>query len=175
NMFALFMFGSLIERTWGTKRFLLYYFVTGIGAGIVQQVVWTIELRPVINAFNDAISTGSAEGLLAYFRIPSNLDVLTLIQLKQNFLNNFVTIGASGAVFGLLLAYGMMFPNSEVFIMFIPIPIKAKYFVVIYGVIELFLGVSGRADSVAHFAHLGGMLFGILLILYWKKKGQFYN
>ena len=184
NMFALFMFGGLIEQTWGSKRFLLYYMVTGIGAGIVQQVVWTIDILPIVRAFNEAISSGSVESLLPYqqelsryFNIPDLrlTEIPYWIQLKQAYLNLFVTIGASGAVFGLLLAYGMMFPNSEVFIMFIPIPIKAKYFVIIYGVVELFLGVSGRMDGVAHFAHLGGMLFGILLILYWKKKGKLHN
>ena len=91
------------------------------------------------------------------------------IEVYTNMLN---TIGASGAVFGILLAFGMLFPNAEMFVMFIPIPIKAKYFVAFYGIIELFFGVAGAAgDNVAHFAHLGGMLFGLILILYWRKKG----
>lgn len=167
NMFAVFMFGGTIERAWGSKRFLLYYLVTGIGAGIIQQIVWTIDLQPFTKAANEMISASSAEGL--------SYQVSDLIQQKQEILNKFITVGASGAVFGLLLAYGMMFPNSELFIMFIPIPIKAKYFVIFYGIIELFLGVSGRMDGIAHFAHLGGMLFGIIMILYWKKKGNFYN
>ena len=86
-------------------------------------------------------------------------------------LNNFITVGASGAAFGILLAFGMLFPNAPLFIIFIPIPIKAKYFVIFYGLLELFFGVSGSMSSVAHFAHLGGMLFGFFLIRYWKKKG----
>jgi membrane associated rhomboid family serine protease len=134
NMFALFMFGSVIERAWGTKRYLIYYLVTGIGAGLVQLLVWHIM----------GIQFG-------------------------------ITIGASGAVFGLLLAFGMLFPNAPLFLMFIPIPIKAKYMVIGYGLIEFFFGVFNRSgDNVAHFAHLGGMLFGIILILYWRKKENRY-
>ncbi|MDH8702312.1 membrane associated rhomboid family serine protease [Dysgonomonadaceae bacterium PH5-43] len=130
NMFAVFMFGRIIESYWGTKRYIIYYLVTGIGAGLIQLLVCFL--------------TGS----FAY------------------------TIGASGAVFGLLLAFGMLFPNAPIYIMFIPIPIKAKYMVIGYGILELLFGISDRAgDNVAHFAHLGGMLFGILLIFYWKKKG----
>ncbi len=185
NMFAVFMFGSLVERTWGSQRFLLYYLLTGIGAGIVQQVVWAIEFQPLLNAFDNAISQGSVDSLLPYQQELSkyfrnlNLETLNISAIQSirteftiNLVDKLVTVGASGAVFGLLLAYGVMFPNSEVFIMFIPIPIKAKYFVVIYGVIELFLGVSGRMDGIAHFAHLGGMLFGFILIFCWKKKGR---
>jgi membrane associated rhomboid family serine protease len=127
NMFALFMFGSTLENHWGQKRFLTYYVVTGIGAGLVQLLICYI----------------------------GNL--------------NSVTIGASGAVFGILLAFGMTFPNVSLFIIPIPFPIKAKYFVAGYGLLEFFFGISNRAgDNVAHFAHLGGMLFGVLLILYWR-------
>jgi membrane associated rhomboid family serine protease len=134
NMFALFMFGTVIERHWGPKRYLIYYLVTGIGAGLVQLFVWYIM----------GVQLG-------------------------------ITIGASGAVFGLLLAFGMLFPNTPLFLMFIPIPIKAKYMVIGYGLIEFFFGFSNYAgDNVAHFAHLGGMLFGIILILYWRKKGNHY-
>ena len=130
NMFALFMFGRWLEQYWGPKRFLMYYMVTGIGAGLIQLLV-------------------------------SHLQGITS-----------VTIGASGSVFGLLLAFGMIFPNTPLYLMFIPIPIKAKYMVIGYGVLEFFFGIVNRAgDNIAHFAHLGGMLFGIILILYWKKKG----
>ncbi|MDR0507837.1 MAG: rhomboid family intramembrane serine protease [Dysgonamonadaceae bacterium] len=139
NMFALFMFGSVVERTWGTKRYLIYYFTTGIGAGLVQMLVWYIQIM------NDAIPIFYVDFL--------------------------VTIGASGAVFGLLLAFVIMFPNAPLYLMFIPVPIKAKYMVAGYGIIELIYGVSNRSgDNIAHFAHLGGMLFGIILILYWQKN-----
>ena len=191
NMFALFMFGGMLEQTWGSKRFLFYYMVTGIGAGIIQQIVLSIEIYPVINAFNEAISNNSVELLKPYERDifgglmysgggrPSLNDIHSIsdmLVVKEAFLNKFTTVGASGAVFGILLAFGMLFPNTELFIMFIPIPIKAKFVVIGYGLLELYLGFANRAgDNVAHFAHIGGMLFGIILILYWKKKGKLYN
>ena len=150
NMFSVFMFGRTLEMVWGSKRFLIYYLTTGIGAGLVQEVTWFFSLRDAIDA--------------------------TIVQAgwetTRALLNNVITIGASGAVFGILLAFGMLFPNAELFIMFIPIPVKAKYFVIFYGIVELFLGVGNfSGDNIAHFAHLGGMLFGFFLIRYWKKKG----
>lgn len=128
NMFALWMFGRIIEQVWGGKRFLIYYIVCGLGAGLVQEVC-------------------QVTGLLH---------------------EGAMTIGASGAVYGILLAFGMIFPNERLFIIPIPFPIKAKFFVIAYAVIELIQGV-GSIDGVAHFAHLGGMLFGLILILYWKN------
>jgi membrane associated rhomboid family serine protease len=182
NMFALYMFGGVLEQLWGTKRFLFYYLVTGVGAGIVQQLFWAVEYHSIMVAMNDAIAANSGEGLLPYqdvlgryFRM-SNLsafDAPNLIELKKLFLDLPVTIGASGSVFGLLLAFGWLFPEAKLMMIFLPIPIKARIFVIIYGVAELFLGVARfSGDSIAHFAHLGGMLFGVLLILYWKKKRQ---
>ena len=154
NMFALFMFGRMLETIWGSKRFLIYYFVTGIGAGIVQELTWIYELRDYIFLSPEYfLENGIA---------------------KEIWLNRFVTVGASGAVFGLLLAFGMLFPDAQLMLIFPPISLKAKYFVLIYGAVELFLGVSGRMDSVAHFAHLGGMLFGFFLIRHWKKTGNMY-
>jgi membrane associated rhomboid family serine protease len=129
NMFAVYMFGRVIEAHWGAKRFLIYYMVCGIGSGLIQLLVCHL--------------TGSLSP----------------------------TVGASGAVFGILLAFGMMFPNVPLYLMFIPIPIKAKYFVVGYGLIELYMGFANRiGDNVAHFAHLGGMLFGVIMILYWGRN-----
>ena len=150
NMFSVFMFGRTLEMVWGSKRFLIYYLTTGIGAGLVQEETWFFSLKDAIDA--------------------------TIVQAgwetTRALLNNVITIGASGAVFGILLAFGMLFPNAELFIMFIPIPVKAKYFVIFYGIVELFLGVGNfSGDNIAHFAHLGGMLFGFFLIKYWKKKG----
>jgi len=131
NMFAVFMFGSTLENYWGSKRYIIYYMLTGVGSGLIQLLVCALQGAPSL------------------------------------------TIGASGAVFGLLLAFGMTFPNTPLFLMFIPIPIKAKYMVIGYGVLEFFAGVANRSgDNVAHFAHLGGMLFGFFLILYWKKKSR---
>lgn len=153
NMFALWMFGCLLENTWGTKRFLIYYFVTGIGAGIVQELSWIIELRDVIYSSAEMINAGG--------------DLMS----KKAFFNEFVTIGASGSVYGILLAFGMMFPNMYVFIYFL-FPIKAKWIVIIYGAIELFSGIFSHGSGIAHFAHLGGMIFGFFLILYWRKKAR---
>ncbi len=149
NMFTVFMFGRTLEAVWGGQRFLFYYITTGIGAALIQELTWFLEFRGLFN-----------EITLTY-----GWEQTSLV------MNQLITIGASGAGFGILLAFGMLFPNAELFILFIPFPVKAKYFVIFYGLIELFFGISGRMDSVAHFAHLGGMLFGLILILYWKKKG----
>lgn len=139
NMFALWMFGSTLERVWGSWRFLVFYLVTGVGAAVVQELVWSLSYTPE---------------QLAYYA-----DAL-------------LTIGASGAVYGILLGFGMMFPNAPIFFLFIPIPIKAKWFVLGYGLLELFYGVTGSTDGIAHFAHLGGMLFGFILIKVWEKRAR---
>jgi len=158
NMFALYMFGAVLENLWGTKRFLIYYIVTGIGAGLIQQIFWTIEFGGQIAAINDTMA-----------RTPAI--AIELLEQKKIFLNMPITVGASGSVFGLLLAFGWLFPETRLMMLFLPIPIKARIFVLIYGVAELFLGVAQfSGDSVAHFAHLGGMLFGAVLIMMWKKK-----
>jgi membrane associated rhomboid family serine protease len=174
NMFGVFMFGRILEQVWGPKRFLLFYMVTGIGAALVQELTWYIDLRPFLEAANNYSATGDTTVLAKYLQIQSGVayPVEAVMQAKQMILNNMVTIGASGSVFGILLGFGMLFPNAPLFLMFIPVPIKAKYMVIGYGVIELFTGVANfSGDNVAHFAHLGGMLFGYFLIRYWKKKG----
>jgi membrane associated rhomboid family serine protease len=149
NMFAVYMFGRVLEKVWGPKRFLVFYMVTGIGAGLIQELVWFIELRDVIFSGYDTINQSGLS--------------------ESEFLNFFITIGASGAVFGILLAFGVLYSNVPLK----PIPIKAKYFVIGYGLIELLMGVAQfEGDPVAHFAHLGGMLFGYIMIRYWKKKGR---
>lgn len=154
NMFALWMFGNTLENIWGANRFLLFYFVCGIGAGLVQELVQYIQYVTTPEGYETV-------------RIAANHDIS-----MDDYLNMLTTVGASGAVYGILLAFGMMFPNSTLYIYF-AIPIKAKWFVLLYGIIELYSGLNG-ADNVAHFAHLGGMLFGLILILYWKKKGNLY-
>lgn len=180
NMFALYMFGGVLENFWGPKRFLIYYMVTGVGAGIVQQLFWTIEFHAVIQNMNDAIVANSGD-LLApsqqflsrYFTIPdySQFRAADIMELKRIFMNLPVTVGASGSVFGLLLAFGWLFPEVKLMMLFFPVPIKARIFVLIYGVAELFLGVANfSGDSVAHFAHLGGMIFGVIMILIWKRN-----
>jgi membrane associated rhomboid family serine protease len=141
NMFAVYMFGKTLEMVWGAKRFLAYYLITGIGAGLTQMLIIFLRMKLGVFPMMDS-----------------------------------VTVGASGAVFGILLAFGMLFPNSRLYIIPLPFPIKAKWFVVGYGLLELLLGVINRTgDNVAHFAHLGGMLFGIFMILYWRKRNKTYG
>lgn len=149
NMFALWMFGNAIENTWGSKRFLIYYMVCGIGAGLVQELVQYIQY---------------ADAFVGYDRVRISANQVVAV---ADYLNMLTTVGASGAVYGILLAFGMTWPNSRIYIYF-AIPIKAKWFVIIYGLLELFSGFRG-VDNVAHFAHLGGMIFGLILILYWRK------
>jgi len=178
NMFALWMFGRILEQVWGPKRFLIYYMITGVGAGIAQLVVTHFRLMSLYDtltpdAVNFAIKHGydliqGGKGPVEYINNPNFVHVVMLI--------NSTTIGASGAVFGILLAFGMLFPNTELMLLFPPIPIKAKWFVIGYGAIELFSGVANTSgDNVAHFAHLGGMLFGFVLLKYWKQdRNTFY-
>ena len=151
-MFALWMFGRTLEYELGSKRFLLYYMVTGVGAGLLQLGVTWIE----VSSLADGVASGTVSPYVLQSRIHA------------------VTIGASGAVFGVLLAFGMMHPNSMIMLLIPPIPIKAKYFVIGYGLLELYLGMSGSQSGVAHFAHVGGMLWGWLLLRYWKKTGKIY-
>ena len=153
NMYALFIFGSVLERVWGSQKFLFYYFVTGIGAALIHLGVMALQLRGYMADLN-------AGDLLARAQIQ---DILVT-----------PTVGASGAIYGLLLAYGMLFPNNTMQLIFPPVALKAKWFVLIYGAIELMLGLSGRGGDIAHFAHLGGMIFGFFLILYWKKNNRMY-
>lgn len=153
NMYALFIFGSVLERVWGSQKFLFYYFVTGIGAALIHLGVMALQLRGYIADLNAG-------------------DLLARAQIQEILVTP--TVGASGAIYGLLLAYGMLFPNNIMQLIFPPIALKAKWFVVAYGVIELMLGMSGRGGDVAHFAHLGGMIFGFFLILYWKKNNRMY-
>ena len=151
NMFALWMFGSVIERVWGPKKFFFYYIVCGIGAGITQELV--------------QYANYAYEGLAAYQYVSTGGVQMT----TDAYINLWTTIGASGAVYGILLAFGMIFPNERLFIIPFPFPIKAKWLIVGYIAIELFSAMSGPGDGVAHMAHLGGMLFGFLLIRYWQK------
>jgi len=181
NMFAVYMFGIVIERVWGSRRFLLFYMVTGIGAGLIQQVVWTWEYQPLLTVLNsgniDALQSVETE-LREWFRFGNiaNLSSLDMLDMGRSIANLPQTVGASGAVFGILLAFGWLFPEAKLMMLFFPVPIKARLFVTLYAVAELFLGVANfSADNVAHFAHLGGMIFGAILILFWKKKDKLYN
>ena len=151
NMFALWMFGGVIERVWGPKKFLFYYIVCGVGAGVIQEIVQYADY--------------SIQGMAAYQYVNAGGVQMT----TDTYINLWTTIGASGAVYGILLAFGMIFPNERLFIIPFPFPIKAKWLIVGYIAIELFSAMSGPGDGVAHMAHLGGMLFGFLLIRYWRN------
>ena len=153
NMFAVWMFGVAIENAMGSRRYLLYYLTCGLGAAVTQEVVQFVQY-----AYN---------GQGAYEQIRTAGAVLAM----GDYLNLWTTVGASGAVYGILLAFGMTFPDNRIFIFPLPVPIKAKYFVAGYAVIELLSGFGSSNDGVAHFAHLGGMLFGLLLLLYWRNGG----
>ncbi|MDT8393972.1 MAG: rhomboid family intramembrane serine protease [Bacteroidales bacterium] len=168
NMFALWMFGMVLENVWGPKRFLTFYMVTGIGAGLVQLLVAFIRIQSLEAALSpEQISEiyNNGHELWQQGRTYSVEAMATLHRIL-----NIPTVGASGAVFGILLAFGMLFPNTMIYVFF-AIPIKAKYFVLIYGIAELYFGVTGTSDGIAHFAHLGGMVFGYFLIRYWRSKG----
>lgn len=171
NMFTLWMFGRVLEQVWGSRRFLIFYFICGVGAALVQEGIWALtipgeylqgiaatnhlsvsEMQQIVEQYNRMGNTQFAEGL-------------------ANFAAMHLTVGASGTIFGLLLGFAMVFPDMPLYLFFIPVPIKAKWMVLGYGVIEFFLGISTTDSTVAHFAHLGGMLFGLILLLYWRKKG----
>lgn len=162
NMFTLWVFGRTLERVMGGKRFLFYYISCGIGAAITQEVVWQIVWEDSIKLFN-------AEGFVV-MQGAEALEYATQAGMLNDYFNSMITIGASGAVFGILLAFAMIFPNVPLYLWFIPIPIKAKWMVIGYGIIELFFGINGISSSIAHFAHLGGMIFGLIILLYWKHK-----
>lgn len=169
NMFALYMFGRVLESVWGPKRFLMFYLVTGVGAGLIQTLVTTVEYQMLLSKISPDQVDYFRELALQGKYIPDT------VSEKMAMLFNTPTVGASGAVFGILLGFGMLFPNTQLMLLFPPIPIKAKYFVAGYGLLELFFGVSGIQGSVAHFAHLGGMLFGYFMIKYWNKTlNRFY-
>jgi len=153
NMYSLIIFGIVLEQVWGSKKFFIYYMVTGLGAALLHSFVLFLEVSALEKAY-EVGNMMAANGIQAMYMTP--------------------TVGASGAVFGVLLAYGMLFPNNVLQLIFPPVALKAKWFVMIFGAIELYLGLSKPGSSIAHFAHLGGMLFGYLLILYWKRKNRMY-
>ncbi len=203
NMFALWMFGSVLEQVWGPKKFLLYYIITGIGAALVHYMVFYFQITPVLQSmdafisnpdlvtlqqfvsnhqFSVSDSSGDFYQAFENFKLnyvtlqqdPGNVQAMQhsinfISAYREHFLSLPVVVGASGAIYGLLLAFGMLFPNSLIYL-YLFIPMKAKWFVIIFGAIELFSGFYNQGGNIAHFAHLGGMIFGFLLIMYWKKK-----
>lgn len=154
NMFALWMFGCIVERTWGPRKFLFYYIVCGIGAGLFQELAQFGEFYML------------AKDQVVDFNLSKTIVVA---HNSSAVLNMWTTVGASGAIYGILLAFGMLYPEERIFIFPLPVPIKAKWFVVGYAAIELFMAFSTTSDGVAHLAHLGGMVFGFFLIRYWRR------
>ncbi len=196
NMFALWMFGRVLESVWGVKRFLLYYFVTGLGAAALHTAVLWLQMGNLAGDAQAFMNTPAPETFASFIKehfpkmqadvsafisswieSPGNSgyinEATSFVQKLIGMKMDVPTIGASGAVFGVLLAFGMLFPNTRLMLLFPPIPIKAKWFVIGYGAIELFAGVMNQpGDQIAHFAHLGGMIFGFILIKYWNKTNR---
>ena len=198
NMFSVLIFAPILERVWGSKKFLIYYLATGIGAGILysginyyenysfEVKVKSYEQNPSPESFRKLVLNNSSEYynqlydfIDSYEQNPSSSNDNLSIAYANDLLkvkSDVPMVGASGAVFGILLAFAMLFPNMELMLLFLPIPVKAKYVVLVYGIYELWSEINRMpGDNVAHFAHLGGMLIGYLILKYWKKKyGTFY-
>ena len=196
NMFALWMFGYILENFWGTKRFVIFYLLCGIGAGLVHSAVIGLTSAPVLADINNYATNPSPEALIQIYNEhfqniinPRWITEVTnawrngmsgdfgyqtteaLMQIYNERIIGIPTVGASGAVYGILLAFGMMFPEERIYLYFL-VPLKAKWFVIGYAAIELVTGVLGTNDGIAHFAHLGGMLVGLILILLWRKHDR---
>jgi membrane associated rhomboid family serine protease len=211
NMFAVWMFGSAIENAWGSKRFLIYYLLTGFGAAFLHYAIIYMDISPVIAQMSHIVEAPDAREIIAFAEAhpwgnyldqfmypqiydetlqfyqvslqtlkvdPNNQEALlassTFFQhYSTHYMNLPNVVGASGSLFGILLAFGMMFPNVRLFMIFLPIPIKAKYFVIGYGVMELVSAFQNNpGDNVAHFAHLGGMIFGFIIIKFWERSAS---
>lgn len=157
NMLAFWMFGRILEQVWGPRRYLIFYLVCGVGAGICQEVVQYFQYV--------------SEGLANFTEVTNGEAVIPM----SKYLDLWTTVGASGAVYGILLGFGMSFPNERILLLIPPIPLRAKYLVMGYVAIELFMALGMKDTGVAHFAHIGGMLFGFLLILYWRHRARSYK
>ena len=170
NMFAVWMFGRVLETVWGPQRFLFFYILCGMGAGIIQEVVQYFQFIPYFADITQLSTLAPNE------MVNINGDMYTVAQWLNRYMRviDVSTVGASGAVYAVLMAFGMLFPNQPMYIIPFPMPIKAKWMITGYILIELYLGLTGN-DGIAHFAHLGGMIFGFFLIMYWKKKGTFHG
>lgn len=197
NMFALWMFGVILEQNWGAKRFVFFYVFTALGAAFLHQTVLAIEYYNINSAFDAFKDSPTVENLVSTLKaIGADINTTYVDKLKSIYsegtisasdvasfkyqINTLIdgklsvpTVGASGAVFGILIAFALYYPNTELYLLFLPIPIKAKYFVGIYAAMELYLGIQNNpGDNIAHFAHLGGALFGFILVKYWNKNNR---
>ena len=160
NMFALWMFGCVVERVWGAKKFLFYYIACGVGAGLFQELAQFVQFYLMASDQIPAFGIG---------------DIWMVARNSSAVLNAWTTVGASGAIYGVLMGFAMLYPDAILSLIFPPVSMKAKWFVLIFGGIELLTGVTGVGGGIAHFAHLGGLIFGYLLIMYWKKKHTLYG
>jgi membrane associated rhomboid family serine protease len=170
NMFALYMFGQILEQVWGPKRFFIYYIITGLGAALTYEVVIAVQYVKIMNIITPEQLQEVLDNGNTYFT--QGKGYLDPVMKELQSILYTPTVGASGAVFGILLAFGVLFPNTQLMLLFPPIPIRAKYFVAIYGGIELYLAVTQPGSSIAHAAHLGGMIFGYILIRVWRKTSN---
>lgn len=177
NMFALYSFGSALEQFWGGKKFLFFYISCGLGSALVHTGVNYFHFQEGIDALiSNGFSKSEILQLLNEDKIDTRWQELLTVTQFQNFTSAYLgtAVGASGAIYGIIVAFAFMFPNAELGLMFIPIPIKAKYFVPGLVLIDLYLGISGKSifggGGIAHFAHVGGALFGFLIMWYWKKN-----
>jgi len=167
NMFALYMFGGILENVWGPKRFFIYYMICGLGAAFTHEAVIAFQYNQLAQSIGPENLQIVLDEATTLFKLGQGFTDPEMLKLQM--LLNTPTVGASGAIFGVLLAFGVLFPNTQLMLLFPPIPIKAKYFVIGYGAIELYLAVTQPGSNIAHAAHLGGMLFGYILIRYWRK------
>lgn len=199
NMLGLIVFGPMLERTWGTQRFVFFYLFTGLGAAVLFSGINYYEMRDVYNAVQDYRANPSPDSFLTfitqhagslYDQVEGFIDkfqqspadpsfIAASLKIVNTFFNSQVNepmVGASGAIFGVIMGFGLLFPNTQLFLLFPPIPVKAKYLVIFYGAYELYTGIyQAQSDNVAHFAHIGGMLFAFILIKYWgTQRKTFY-
>lgn len=172
NMFALFLFGSQLERVWGPKRYLIFYFVAGLGASFLHEFASWYEVHKLLGDYSisDAESIKYMINTDGFESIQQGKNFVDTMLAKLNLVFNIPAVGASGAIYGLLVGFGMLFPNTELMLLFFPVPVKAKYFIPILILIEFFMGTQDfQWDNTAHFAHLGGALIGFILVKYWQK------
>jgi membrane associated rhomboid family serine protease len=160
NMFGVFIFGQVLEQVWGPKRYLIFYLLTGLGAAVVQYLIIDYEVRHQLLVYNSFIDSP----------LTSALDKAELIEQKFMYINSKVVLGASGSLFGLLGGFGMLFPNRHIYLYFF-IPVKAKWLVTGYALLELFSGLrNDPIDNVAHFAHIGGLVVGLIIVYFWRRR-----
>jgi membrane associated rhomboid family serine protease len=179
NMFGLYMFGSILEKIWGGQRFLFFYLFCGVGAGLLHEAIqYFHDYASIRKALELALANPNSDFMIDYFNrfggsnaMNGGMNATAAMENYSEYTTQNPVVGASGGVFGILMAYGYLFPNSEMFVFPLPIPIKAKYLVMGFAFYELYAGKAAAAgDNVAHFAHLGGMLFAVILLLIWRQK-----